>query len=157
MSLEAATRKEREGFTQRLRECLRRSGRAESSSTALAREFNRVYSGTQVTTNAVRKWLTGQSIPTQDKLRVLADLLGVRTQWLRYGNGYIQQEPDLPGETESQSRSTAFLHAAHLSEQDLQFISSVLEMSERSRRVMYELAELLTERHGKQINHLKEQ
>lgn len=38
-----------------------------------------------VTVNAVRKWMLGQSIPTLDKLHVLADLLGVSHDWLRWG------------------------------------------------------------------------
>jgi transcriptional regulator with XRE-family HTH domain len=38
-----------------------------------------------VTVNAVRKWMLGESIPTLDKLQVLADLLGVTQDWLRWG------------------------------------------------------------------------
>ena len=38
-----------------------------------------------VTTYGVRKWLTGESIPSQDKLVVLAAWLGVSPEWLRYG------------------------------------------------------------------------
>ena len=42
-------------------------------------------SSIQISTHGIRKWLFGESIPTQDKLRVLADILSVDINWLRYG------------------------------------------------------------------------
>ena len=33
-----------------------------------------------------RKWLVGEAIPTQEKLVVLALMLGVTSDWLRYGD-----------------------------------------------------------------------
>ena len=35
--------------------------------------------------HACRKWLLGEAIPTQEKLVVLADMLGVTAEWLRFG------------------------------------------------------------------------
>jgi transcriptional regulator with XRE-family HTH domain len=40
-----------------------------------------------VTVHAARKWLQGESIPTQEKLRALAGWLDVPADWLRFGNG----------------------------------------------------------------------
>ena len=37
--------------------------------------------------HAARKWLQGESIPTQEKLRALAGWLDVPADWLRFGNG----------------------------------------------------------------------
>ncbi|THF65389.1 hypothetical protein E6O51_00485 [Pseudothauera rhizosphaerae] len=54
----------------------------------MAREFNRRYPGAPVTLHATRKWLEGEAIPAQDKLRVLADWLGVTAEWLRFGQGH---------------------------------------------------------------------
>jgi transcriptional regulator with XRE-family HTH domain len=47
-----------------------------------------------ITVNAVRKWMLGESMPTLDKLLVLADLLGVSSDWLRWGvvRGSLAQE-----------------------------------------------------------------
>ena len=42
-------------------------------------------SSIKLSTHAIRKWLVGESIPTQEKLRVLADILSVDANWLRYG------------------------------------------------------------------------
>lgn len=35
---------------------------------------------------AARRWLLGEAIPAQEKLRVLAEWLNVSTEWLRYGD-----------------------------------------------------------------------
>lgn len=59
----------------------------EPGATDLAREFNRRYPGTPVTPHATRKWLLGESIPAQARLRVLARWLGVSAEWLRFGEG----------------------------------------------------------------------
>jgi len=77
---------EREAFARRLREALGRIGDDGGSPTRLAREFNRRYPGTPVTLHAARKWLNGEALPAQDKLRVMAAWLGVAPEWLRYGD-----------------------------------------------------------------------
>lgn len=77
--------KEREAFSRRLKEALARVGDDGSSPTRLAREFNRRYPGASVTLHAARKWLNGEAVPAQDKLRVLAGWLGVGADWLRFG------------------------------------------------------------------------
>ncbi|MDR1708821.1 MAG: hypothetical protein LBS70_03785 [Candidatus Accumulibacter sp.] len=79
--------KEREAFSRRLKEALKHVGDNGSSPTRLAREFNRRYPGTPVTLHATRKWLNGDAVPAQDKLRVLARWLGVGADWLRFGEG----------------------------------------------------------------------
>ncbi len=79
--------KEREQFSKRLRETLKRAGEASDSPAALARAFNRRYPGNPVSDYAARKWLLGEAIPSQDKLRVLAQWLGVANEWLRFGEG----------------------------------------------------------------------
>lgn len=78
---------EREAFAGRLREVLARVGDDGSSPMRLAREFNRRYPGPPVTLHATRKWLQGEALPSQDKLRVLAAWLGVTAEWLRFGDG----------------------------------------------------------------------
>ncbi len=76
---------ERLHFSERLRQSLDQAGQAPDSPTALARFFNCRYDGEPVTVHAVRKWLIGEAIPTQEKLRVLAQWLEVPADWLRYG------------------------------------------------------------------------
>ena len=85
---------EKEAFSARLRDLLGRVGGG-SGPAWLAREFNRRYPGAPVTLHATRKWILGESIPAQDKLRVLAEWLGATAEWLRYGAGsaYVLGEP----------------------------------------------------------------
>ncbi|MBI2313719.1 MAG: hypothetical protein HYU77_14560 [Betaproteobacteria bacterium] len=73
-----------------------RKARVDSSSpTRIAREFNLRYHGNPVTTQSVRKWLSGKSLPAQDKVRVLAEWLEVPAQWLRFGEG--EEKGGYPG------------------------------------------------------------
>ena len=78
---------ERDAFCSRLHQALQRQAPTALKAAALTREFNRRYAGTPVTLHAARRWLLGEAIPAQDKLRVLADWLGVTAEWLRFGQG----------------------------------------------------------------------
>lgn len=76
---------EKAEFSQRLVKALKDAKIESGSPTIFSREFNRRYNGKPISIHAARKWLTGESIPTQDKLRLLATWLGVSTEWLRFG------------------------------------------------------------------------
>ncbi|MDB5761387.1 MAG: hypothetical protein JWQ21_382 [Herminiimonas sp.] len=76
---------EREEFTLRLQQALRKASYSPDSPTQLAREFNIRFAGRPITVHAARKWLVGEAIPTQEKLRTLAQWLGVPAEWLRFG------------------------------------------------------------------------
>lgn len=75
---------EKAEFAQRLREAMERSGYP-LRPVVLEREFNTRYWGRSVTLQGVRRWLRGEAIPSQDKLQVLADWLGVAPEVLRFG------------------------------------------------------------------------
>lgn len=76
---------EKQGFSRRLREALRKAYPGPVGPTGIAREFNLRYHGNPVTAQAVRKWLAGKSLPPQDKIRTLALWLDVQPPWLRFG------------------------------------------------------------------------
>ncbi|RJG07521.1 hypothetical protein D3870_17330 [Noviherbaspirillum cavernae] len=76
---------EREGFSERLQQALRNADYSPDSPTQLAREFNVRFEGRPITVHAARKWLVGEAIPTQEKLRALAQWLAVPAEWLRFG------------------------------------------------------------------------
>ena len=78
---------ERESFSERLQQALRNAEYSPDSPTQLAREFNIRFEGRPITVHAARKWLVGEAIPTQEKLRTLAQWLGVPAEWLRFGAG----------------------------------------------------------------------
>lgn len=87
---------ERESFSQRLQQALKNAHYSPDSPTRLAREFNIRFDGRPITVHAARKWLVGEAIPTQEKLRMIAQWLGVPAEWLRFG-GAGQDAPE--GET----------------------------------------------------------
>lgn len=75
----------REEFSKRLRKALQERGLGTESPTRLAQTFNGDYPDRRVTPQAVRKWLNGDAIPSDDKLRAVAEWLGVTPYSLRYG------------------------------------------------------------------------
>ncbi len=87
---------ERLAFSQRLQQALQNADHSPTSPTLLARAFNLHFSGSPVTAHAARKWLQGESIPTQEKLRALASWLGVPADWLRFGTLEAPKDADVP-------------------------------------------------------------
>lgn len=75
----------KQAFSRRLKTGLEKAGIDARKPALVAREFNRRFLDKPVTAYGVRKWLTGESIPAQDKLVVLAAWLGVSPEWLRFG------------------------------------------------------------------------
>lgn len=72
-------------FAQRLAQAMTDAGYP-AKAAVLEREFNQRYLGRPVTLQAVCRWMNGEALPTQEKLMVLADWLGVNAQYLRYGD-----------------------------------------------------------------------
>ena len=75
---------ESQQFAERLRGALESAG-VRASPTLVANAFNLRYHGRSITPHTARNWLLGKVMPTQDKLRVLADWLQVSPDELRFG------------------------------------------------------------------------
>ncbi|RZA13829.1 MAG: transcriptional regulator [Lysobacteraceae bacterium] len=76
--------KEKAAFAKRLRDALDARG-IEASPAVLEKRFNSRYGGSAVTAQAISGWLNGKAIPKQDKLRVLAGILGLEPHELQFG------------------------------------------------------------------------
>ena len=72
-------------FANRLRDAMKAAG-YEPRPAVLEREFNTRYWGKPMTLHGVRRWLRGETLPTHEKLLVLAEWLGVPPQLLNYGD-----------------------------------------------------------------------
>jgi transcriptional regulator with XRE-family HTH domain len=72
-------------FADRLIQAMEQSGYSPKPS-VLEREFNQRYWGKPMTLHGVRRWLLGETLPSQDKLVVLAEWLGVPPHVLRFGD-----------------------------------------------------------------------
>ncbi|MFZ4623755.1 MAG: transcriptional regulator [Rhodoferax sp.] len=71
-------------FAQRLREAMIAAG-LEPRPGVLLNQFNAKYWGRSVSFQAASRWLRGEAIPGQDKLLVLAGILKIEPQVLRFG------------------------------------------------------------------------
>lgn len=81
-------------FSERLQESMLSAG-YEIRPVILEREFNQRFWGKPVSVQAVRRWLYGEAVPTQDRLQILAEWLAVDPHWLRFGeklSGSVQQQ-----------------------------------------------------------------
>jgi transcriptional regulator with XRE-family HTH domain len=116
---------ERHQFSERLQQALRSAEYSPDSPTQLAREFNARFTGQPVTVHAARKWLMGESIPTQEKLRSLAKWLNVTAEWLRFG-------------TASANNSNSSLNSS-----DAKIIASLRQLDEENRQLVFEFIRLL--------------
>jgi len=122
---------EREDFSVRLQQALRKGGYSPDSPTQLAREFNVRFSGRPITVHAARKWLVGEAIPTQEKLRTLAAWLGIATEWLRFGGNDPQHSVQV---AESSTRFDSI---------DLKLIADLQQLDEQYREVAREFIRML--------------
>jgi transcriptional regulator with XRE-family HTH domain len=130
---------ESESFSLRLKAALRAAQYSPDSPTQLARQFNNRYAGHPVSIHAARKWLRGEAIPTQAKMRALAAWLGVTAEWLRYDGG----GPINSGE--------AAARAAQLTPDDFLLIEEWRHLDTETRLIARELIRLLVRRmQGKQ-------
>ena len=75
---------EYEAFAARLRQAMKDAG-LKTSATLLADAFNMRYWGEGITAHAARNWMFGVSMPKQDKLKALGEVLNISPQDLLFG------------------------------------------------------------------------
>ena len=123
---------EREDFSERLQQALRNADYSPDSPTQLAREFNIRFSGRPITVHAARKWLVGEAIPTQEKLRTLAQWLGVPAEWLRFGGAHA--DPNTAGDGDLPARFESA---------DVKLIADLQRLDENYRTIAREIIRML--------------
>jgi hypothetical protein len=123
---------ERRDFSARLKQALENVTDAPASPTILARDFNSRYPWQPVTVHAARKWLLGEAIPTQDKLRVIAEWLAVSVMWLRYGEGDGAPVLNGPPTVESDRYNPA----------DMKLLEDVRALKDHERRLVSDLIQM---------------
>lgn len=78
------TQIENQKFAKRLAIAIDSKG-LKQSPTVIANLFNSKYEGRLITPHTARNWLLGKSLPTQEKLVLLAKLLDTSPEQLRFG------------------------------------------------------------------------
>lgn len=129
---------ERESFSERLQQALKNAHYSPDSPTRLAREFNIRFEGRPITVHAARKWLVGEAIPTQEKLRMIAQWLGVPADWLRFGGA------------EQAASSDAVNGGARFESADVKLIADLQRLDEHHRQLAREFIRMLV-----RMNHQK--
>jgi transcriptional regulator with XRE-family HTH domain len=87
-----APSREKLAFAKRLSDAMVAAGH-EAKPAVLEREFNTRHWGKPMTLHGVRRWLRGETLPSQDKLRTLAEWLKVSPQDLQYGQAHRVESP----------------------------------------------------------------
>ncbi|MES2756619.1 MAG: hypothetical protein V4693_04520 [Pseudomonadota bacterium] len=116
---------ERQAFSDRLAAALNAAGYSPRPGD-VAVEFNKRARGASVTIFAVRKWLNGNAIPTQEKIHVFAAWLGVTAHWLRFGDTDPRED-------------TAQRCGENLRARERKLLADILLLDEQSRAVLDEL------------------
>ncbi len=98
-----AIQKLRSDFAKRLIQALAHAG-LDDSPTTLARYFNLHSEGDVISMHGARRWLLGESIPTQSHLNALAKMLGVSSAWLLLGQGTMLEPSDNQAEERMNER-----------------------------------------------------
>ena len=80
---------EKAEFATRLKKAMTDAG-YEPRPAVLEKQFNSRYWGKSLSFQAVSRWLNGQSIPSQEKLQILAEWLAIEPQALRYGEETVR-------------------------------------------------------------------
>ena len=124
---------EKAEFSARLRAALK-DARIEASASVLEKRFNSRYAGTPVTAQAISGWLNGKAIPRQDKLRVLAALVGLDAHVLQYGGGGRQRISEAKGAWEG-------LNAAERA-----MVDAYIALAPSQRKLVRELVAALAEK-----------
>lgn len=122
---------EQKDFCSRLRLALQNAHYPSDSPTRFAQDFNLRFAGRPVTVHAARKWLVGEAIPTQEKLRTLASWLGVSAVWLRYG--------EMPPETSRSERPPA----PEFAPETVRMMADIELLDEHHRRIAIEFIQAL--------------
>ncbi len=123
---------ERESFSERLQLALKNAHYSPDSPTRLAREFNIRFEGRPITVHAARKWLVGEAIPTQEKLRMIAQWLGVPAEWLRFGGTYNEATGGEGGDSSARFESA-----------DVKLIADLQRLDEHHRQLAREFIRML--------------
>jgi len=123
------TQIENQKFAERLAIAIDSKG-LKHSPTLIANLFNSKYQGRLITPHTARNWLLGKSLPTQEKLVYLAEILSTSPEQLRYGRA---KEKTLIADFGNGEFD--------VSNADQQFIKQYLGFTQVQRRLLRELAD----------------
>lgn len=114
---------ERESFSTRLKQGMQAIG-CKNSPTVLANMFNAAFQGRAITPHTARNWILGNSLPTQEKMVSLANLLRTSPEQLRFGRS---------------SEKTLVIEGLEQTAEDQQFYKAYLQLNKTQQLLMRDL------------------
>jgi transcriptional regulator with XRE-family HTH domain len=123
---------EKLAFAKRLEDAMLAAG-YEPKPAVLEREFNTRHWGKPMTLHGVRRWLRGETLPPQDKLRTLAEWLKLTPEELQFGR-----------DTAHRVESPRHRWGAEIGYQDRELFEAFLKLPVPQRRVVREVILALT-------------
>jgi transcriptional regulator with XRE-family HTH domain len=124
---------ENEAFSERLRVSLLRCSIEISGASELATQFNLRHAFDPITPQAAHKWLNGAAVPSSEKIKTLAEWLGVSPHWLRYGS------PDAEDRKHRSDSPKGKSNKPPTPEAEQRLVTSFRDLSERQRNVVLSL------------------
>ncbi|NHZ37807.1 hypothetical protein [Massilia rubra] len=125
---------ERINFSDRLKAALLAAG-LPLKAAPFVRAFNLRADGAAVTIHAARKWLAGETLPTHERILILANWLGVHAAWLRYGDA---ENADLPVST---------IPEALLSSAELALLKDIVSLPESTQQIVRQIVDAFLRNH----------
>jgi len=122
---------DKQAFSERLKQALRRSPKPAGTPSELAIQFNLRHPHEPITPQAAQKWLTGKTRPTDDKIRTLAEWLGVSESWLRFGLKPSDEAPTKKRRKEA--------HDSALTEREIAMIHSFRQLPAHRQTLIHDL------------------
>lgn len=127
----------KKAFSQRLKQALL-DATGKISPTKLANQFNLRYPKEAISTQAASQWLNGQTIPTKDKIKILAKWLNVSEFWLNYGSSANSSDIQTNFNNRRVSANSKFLKM-EVSPLEQQVLLLFRELSASQSKLVYEL------------------
>lgn len=127
---------EKQAFSARLKQALKRSSKKVETPAELALQFNLRHPNESISPQAAQKWLSGAARPTPDKIDTLAAWLNVSAQWLRFGIAEKAQ----PSTTRPVSKTAATNRDA-FSDDEIKLILRIRTLPEHRRYLVTEIVE----------------
>ncbi|SDN48044.1 hypothetical protein SAMN04487951_105176 [Vreelandella arcis] len=128
---------EKQMFAERLKNAMQGAG-YDVRSSVLEREFNLRYWGKPITYQAVRRWLRGDSIPSQEKLQVLASWLAIDPHQLRYG-----------GERQASINEPSAVWEVSSSSEERRLLALYRSLPSEQRKIVHEVMETFAKAYSK--------
>lgn len=131
------SQEEKLAFANRLKQALTRSSKRIETAAELALNFNLRHPTDPITPQAAQKWLSGQALPTIDKIATLAEWLDVSLSWLGLGTS----DPHANGRSKSHKAKRAVATPQPPTKDEIELLEKLRTLSGHKRYLIKEIVD----------------